>query len=358
MSVARILLGKYRELIYFLRNKEKHGIMSGLHKCSISCCEDIPHYQDVVHPSVRKGGANACNNPWWMVYTPYYKANDHFENPILSYAEDSELIKWKVLCRVVEQPRKGYNSDPALFFDGDTCMIYWREVKTERTDSDSCVTAVYAKSYDKAMKDIEFPMLKETKEFEDRLVSPAFIRHDGVYYAYAMHLKFKNEKFILKNHFLNGLVSKMLLLSSLLYLYNQQKSIGISVWKTDSLYKSFRYVKTGLIKNKNPLYIPWHLDVFEYENKLYAVIQTNQCNADIVLAVSDDFENFEIYPHPLLTSYDLNIIGKTGLYKPTAFVEEGIFNLYVSLQDTNDRDSNSLYKLEMPFIELLKLASK
>lgn len=40
--------------------------------------------------------------------------------------------------------------------------------------------------------------MKEIEVWEDRLVSPAFIKHNGRYYAYAMHLRFKNNFFSLR----------------------------------------------------------------------------------------------------------------------------------------------------------------
>ena len=78
---------------------------------------------------------------------------------------------------------------------------------------------------------------------------------------------------------------------------------------------SFEYLKTTKIKNCNYLYRPWHLDIFEYKEKLFAIIQTSQCNADICLAVSEDNENFTMYSKPLITNVSVN---KVGIYKPTA----------------------------------------
>lgn len=360
-SIFRLLLKKYRELIYPLFGRRKNGIMNDIIKCQINGFIDSAHFDDVVHPSIRECKILNEKYSWWMVYTPYYGADSTLENPILAYAIDETKENWYVYKKIVEKPSKGYNSDPALFCESDTCTVFWREYETERTTSDNVSKAIYAKQYrrDGEVINVTFPVMKEIEVWEDRLVSPAFIKHNGRYYAYAMHLRFKNNFFQFKNRYLHNIVSKILTFTSLLYLYDQQKSYGISIWKTETLEKPFKYIKTRKIKNKCRLYTPWHLDVFEYNENLYAVIQTNQSNADIVLAVSHNFEDWEMFSQPLLTSHDLLKAQKIGLYKPTAFVDnKGLFNLYVSLQDVSDRSSNRLYKLVMPFEEVLANLNK
>jgi len=99
------------------------------------------------------------------------------------------------------------------------------------------------------------------------------------------------------------------------------------------------------------LYRLWHFDFFEYDNKLYALIQTNQCNADICLAVSEDYENFRMDSKPLITNKS---IGKVGIYKPTGLVYNGIFNLYYTAQDIDMREKNNLFCTTIPMEELLK----
>ena len=64
-------------------------------------------------------------------------------------------------------------------------------------------------------------------------------------------------------------------------IWSQQKSYGIAIWRSNSLFEQFTYERTVLFLNKNRLYRPWHLDLFDYNDKRYAIVQTNQCNADV-----------------------------------------------------------------------------
>lgn len=206
---------------------KKHGIFLNFTKCQIKCEDDISHFDDIVHPSIKEATIDSEKGCWWMVYTPYYNANPALENPILCYALDKEREIWKVYNKVVPQPLIGYNSDPALFFDANICTVLWREYETERTHKDLCSKAVYAKQYfpNGISQEIAFPLLIEVDKWEDRLVSPAFINYKDIYYGYAMHLRFRNERFIFNNKLLNSISSKMLSLFALLYIYNQQKAL-------------------------------------------------------------------------------------------------------------------------------------
>lgn len=93
------------------------------------------------------------------------------------------------------------------------------------------------------------------------------------------------------------------------------------------------------------------MDFFDWEGKRYAIVQTNQCNADIALAVSDDCENFTFYKKPLITNAT---IGMVGIYKPCALVVNGEFSLYYTAQDDNNRNLNKLYCTSINFNSLLE----
>ena len=71
---------------------------------------------------------------------------------------------------------------------------------------------------------------------------------------------------------------------------------------------------------------PWHIDVFEHDGKLYAVlccVVDNRANYTFnFLAVSEDWENFRIYEKPL---------SSIKSYRSSAFVrEDGMFILYLA----------------------------
>lgn len=82
------------------------------------------------------------------------------------------------------------------------------------------------------------------------------------------------------------------------------------------------------------------MDFFEYGGKLYAIVQTNQCNADLCLVYSDDYEHFTFYNRPLITN---GTIGKYGIYKPTAGIVGDTLFLYYTAQDPDNRALNKLY---------------
>ena len=94
------------------------------------------------------------------------------------------------------------------------------------------------------------------------------------------------------------------------------------------------------------------MDFFDWRGKRYCVMQTNQCNADVALAVSTDNRNFTLLEKPLITN---DTIGKLGIYKPCAGVTpEGVFYLYYTAQDKDNRELNKLYITMMPFEALME----
>lgn len=95
-SIFRLLLKKYRELIYPLFGRRKNGIMNDIIKCQINGFIDSAHFDDVVHPSIRECKILNEKYSWWMVYTPYYGADSTLENPILAYAIDETKENWYV----------------------------------------------------------------------------------------------------------------------------------------------------------------------------------------------------------------------------------------------------------------------
>jgi hypothetical protein len=323
--------------------------------CQVSEFKSNLYHGDIVHPCVRFIEKKFKGYNWWLIYTPYYNAKADVENPILCYgvSENGEPpTDWTVYKEIIGKPLQGYNSDPTMFFDNGGLNIFWRENATPRTKKDKLYRATYGCIIsEKNQKDIKTPILCEKDIFFDKEVSPAILKVENSYVAYAMHMRFKNSRLHSDISFFEKLIQISLKLFSLLEIYNEQKTFGISIWRSKSLEEPFKYIKTFKIKKRNKLYRPWHLDVFEHENKLYAIIQTTQCNADIGLAVSDNYENFTMYSKPLITNTSIN---KIGIYKPTGFVHKDVFYLYYTAQDKNNRKLNKMYLTKLPFNELLK----
>ena len=328
--------------------------MSAGDLCQVSEFKTNLYHGDIVHPCVRFIEKKFKGYNWWLIYTPYYNANPDVENPILCYgvSENGEPPKdWTVFKEIIGKPLQGYNSDPTMFFDNGSLNIFWRENATPRAKKDQLYRATYGCIIsEKDQKDIKTPVLCEKGIFFDKEVSPAILKVENSYVAYAMHIRFKNIRLHSDFSFLDKLIQISLKTLSVLEVYNEKKTFGISIWKSDDIEKSFNYIKTTKIINRNKLYIPWHLDVFEHENKLYAIIQTTQTNADICLAVCDDDENFTMYSKPLITNFS---IGKLGIYKPTGFVHKEVFYLYYTAQERNDRKLNKLFLSNYNFNDLI-----
>lgn len=136
----------------------------------------------------------------------------------------------------------------------------------------------------------------------------------------------------------------------LLFGLGQQKSYGIARWFSDSIDKAFKYITTVKFNGVNALYRPWHMDFFVHGGRLYAIVQSNQMNADICLAYSDDFEHLTFYEKPLITNAT---IGKMGIYKPTAGVVGDSFYLYYTAQDIDNRALNKLYLTTINVSEII-----
>lgn len=350
----RGLLNIYRRVLYVLFRLNRNAVMPLGEDCSISHFDFDINQGDIVHPCVRYSENPFKGYHWWLIYTPYYKANADIENPILCFGiseNNDPPTKWEVYSQIIDKPSFGYNSDPTMLFDKGSLHIFWRENSTPATHRDSLQRATYGCVISENHRhNIEDPILCEKMEFEDKEVSPAIFKYNNVYMALAMHIKFKNPHLHSSNIFFEKMNRLFLGVLSILEIYNEQKSYGIAIWKSKSLGGRLEYVKTTAIKNSNKLYRPWHLDVFEYENKLYSVIQTTQCNADICLAVSDDAENFTMFSDPLITNKSID---KVGIYKPTALVHNGIFYLYYTAQDKDNRSLNKMYLTSLPFQNVL-----
>ena len=354
MSEVRLLLRVYRIIQYFFTGRYRLGIMPPGKKCCIEPFKIEENHGDVVHPCVRYIPEGYEGHCWWLVYTPYYNADASMENPILCYAESNKTVpptEWKIYCEVKGKPSKGYNSDPVLLYDNGQLYVFWREYGTETVEKLGHKIGTFGRVVRNGKINDEFgPVLWSEDALIDPEVSPAIISKGGRYICMATHLRFHLSWITNLPHILKTIFQTAFLIFDLLGFKGEQKGYGYSIWESKDIKSSFNYKKTIKFKNKNPLYRPWHMDLFEYDKKLYAIIQSNQCNADICLAYSDDYENFTFFKRPLITN---ETIDKLGIYKPTAGVtENGMFYLYYTAQDKTNRALNKLYLTQKPFGDL------
>ena len=359
MSIQRKLISAYRTMQYAIFSRSHYGIVKPGFEVKVTPYRFEENHGDIVHPCVRYIPNGFEGHYWWMVYTPYYAADSSMENPILCYAEETDPntppTEWKVYGLVNEKPEDGYNSDPTLLFKDGQLYVFWRENYEYSNKPHNFIRAMYAVkvnngSFEKVGKEI---LYTEDKEIDAETCPTFMLNEDGSMMAYAMHLKFHSERIRdIRNPWMKKIVLKVTGLTDLLGIYSQQKHYGIAIWQQkDDLTEPFVYAKTTKIVDCNRLYRPWHMDLFDWKGKRYAIIQTNQMNADLCLAVSDDMESFRMYKKPLITNAT---IGKLGIYKPCAGVTpSGEFYLYYTAQDPDNRKLNKLYLTTMSFDELL-----
>lgn len=359
MSLGRILLNKYRVVQYAICRRLHNGMMQHGIEVNVEPFRLEENHGDIVHPCVRYIHEGFEGHNWWMVYTPYYAADSSMENPILCYAEENDVntppTEWKVYGLVNEKPEDGYNSDPTLFYKDGQLYVFWRENYEHSNKLLKYIRATYAVkvnngAFERIGKEILYTEDKEV----DAETCPTFMQNeDGSITAYAMHLKFHSERIRdMRSAWIKMMVLKIVGITDLLGFYSQQKHYGIAIWQQQGvLTEPFIHVKTTKIANCNKLYRPWHMDFFDWQGKRYAIIQTNQSNADLCLAVSEDMEHFKMYKRPLITN---DTIGKLGIYKPCAGVTpKGEFYLYYTAQDPENRKLNNLYLTKANFDELI-----
>lgn len=350
--MIRKILSFYRRFLYIVFRRKRKGLITNLTRCEI--VGDIEDFKkDCVHPCVRYTSTSFLGYHWWMVYTPYHNANAMQENPILCYGEGKDVppIRWHVYKEIVSQPPYGYNSDPNLLFRDGKLFVFWRENETPRVKLYGLIRATFCVTLSEdGLFSYEHPVLKEASKYEDHEVSPTFLTYMDKDLALSNHVLFKLSWVDNLHPFFKFFFDKFFLVTDLLGLFAQQKSYGIAIWRGDGLQNSYTYEKTISPEKCNYLYRLWHSDAFEYKGRLYMILQSNQCNADICLAMwNNDMTKLRLYPLPLITSYSIK---KVGIYKPTALVYNDTLYIYISAQDVGNRASNLLYQCRIPFIDI------
>lgn len=354
---VRSILAQYRKLQYAICGRYHYGVMPAGNPCNHDPFEQETNHGDVVHPCVRYIPEGYLGHKWWMVYTPYYRSNDKTENPILCYGEGGDDVPptyWHVCCQVQGQPEKGYNSDPVLLYSKNNLYVFWRENLTERCTANGFARATFgAVVKADGISDVFGPVVGTEDAEIDPETSPTFVEEkDGTYRCLATHIAFHSKTIKKMPAPLRKVVNLVALALDLLGVWSQQKAYGMAQWSCNWVDGAYQYDRTIRFENKNALYRPWHIDFFEWENKLYAIVQSNQCNADICLAVSEDRIHFRFFKKPLMTN---ETCGKVGIYKPTGGVVNGMFFLYYTAQDKKKRDLNKLYLTTMTIDKLLNV---
>lgn len=345
---------RYRLFCYKLYGRKTDGFLPMGTECCVLGMEDTLHNGDIVHPCVRYIPEEFRGHKWWMVYTPYPGAKSKMENPILCWGKSecsTPPTEWVVEDLVVLEPAVGYNSDPYLLYNKGKLIVFWRENDTERVVKEGYHHATYAKVYEETgCHSVDKPILYSKDFYYDNEVSPAFISRNGGFTAYATHFRFKASWLQFENRTLRKVVGKVLMVLDILGFYSQQKLYGLAIWKGDKVTSKYKHTQTVKWHNRCRLYRPWHLDIFEHEDNVYAIIQSNSVNPDIILAESSDGVNFKLCSTPLLTTIGT---GLKGIYKPSACVIDGTFHLFYTAQIPEGAGLNKLFVTSVNFRDML-----
>lgn len=344
----------YTQLLYVICGRQRESILQKGKLCEVELLDpEDSTYGDIVHPCVRFIPEGFRGHRWWMVYTPYYGYNNKMENPRLCFGvEDSRNgasapQKWVMVEEIEEGKEVGYNSDPTMIYYDNSLYVYWRENFTERTTSIGNKRATFCKVYtEKGTESVSEPILTEPSQSSDKEMSPTFLAYNGNLYCYGVDYRFYSEKWPQR-----GFVKTILTIISKLGFYSQAKSNGIALWSGVTLKSKFDYLETNCIQNVNKLHKPWHMDFFTFEEKIYAVILSNNSRGDICLAVSNDGREFRMLKKPLLTNKTLGCI---EIYKSTAIVVDKVFYLYYTVKNYDKPLLNQMYVTSCPFIDLKK----
>ena len=350
----------YRRFLFTCHGYPSKGTMPQGFPCNVEDPTIEITHGDVVHPCIRYIEEGFEGHKWWMVYTPYYAENGKLENPRLCYTDVSNgepPTEWKYYCSIVDMPEIGYNSDPTMLFCNRQLYIYWRENKTPKAKAHGYSRlTVGCRVCKKQITLLSEHQLMETSLFFDKEVCPTFLERNGTFHAYSIHVDW-DPKFVFQ---IPSFLASKLYKYKIIYLIDalgwcdMNKCHGVAIWNSDSLEKTFHYLRTVQFENASKLYQPWHMDIFQSneqdDDALYAVVQTRQRLARICLAKSVDGETFRFYDKPLMTSKTAEM---TGLYKPTALLVGNKFYLFYTVRDNKDCNLHRLFVTSLDWKALL-----
>ena len=274
--------------------------------------EEEKYHNDVLHPCIRR----MSNGRYVMVQSPWYLCQDGIENPTLYISDDP--MKWDKGVVVEDTPEKGFNSDPNVYVEGNRIYVFWREYGTDLCDQLNALCAVVGVWTDdgKTFSKKQVYLSRKGDKIGTE-ICPILIKKDGKYRFYATWYQMSRQ---------------------------DRHNLGIAIWEGSSLEKpDFKLLKKVPFKTKNVcdkikqkrlfghlFFIPkphkfdlWHFDLFEKNDKLY-MIASEEMKDVVMLAESEDWENFKLRRKPLINAHYMeNYVGyRQTYYKPTAFVDK------------------------------------
>lgn len=282
---------------------------------------------------------------YFLTCTPYPNGNDAYENPMFYYANPREDGKAPIVFNAFsgnplqDTPAVGYNADSDIIYLNGNIYVtnrqydgvrQWVNVQKCSVYNGQFVFSEPITLYTTEQEPVNFGF---PSNYLTTLVSPSVVKCGEKVRFYQLATNSYNDLLPAK---------------------------ALIIMEGDDLEtsNSFTLLKYGSVFGPINLE-PWHMSVFPYDGKLYSVI----CCVDIdkstsqvrrafnYLAVSEDWENFRIYPRPLC-----NIAS----YRSAACVNnEGVFVLYLATLSYDpvgnlSTDGRNIVMASMPFVDLLK----
>lgn len=300
---------------------------------------DTERYQDdCLHPCIRYIPEGFAGHKWWMVQSPYYAGNSKVENPLLYYCDDGDTsFNWIYLGIVQETPDAGFNSDPMIYHESGKLWVFWREKGTPLCHRLNIVSATLGVSTSDGITYSKPKIFLTSLDPEiDSELCPILLKVNEKYCFYTSYYQFKPKR----------------------------KGLGIAIWEGSSLENPNFQLRT-ISKTVNTftcdkfkqqrignhlLFIPkplkhdiWHFDLFEVNNNLY-MISVSEWGDNIMLSTSEDYKKFRTLRTPLVNTH---YSGQNYFYKPTGYVQDGVFHLFYTAKDNKDNNRNLLFHTEM-----------
>lgn len=267
---------------------------------------------------------------------------ENFENPCLYSSNDGIHFSLMQSRPLMEKPDPYYglpafNSDPDLFIDGKDIYVLNRAIyrtkltpKRKRDDYEIRIFLIKGLLDKGRFKYYSTTLLKETTEL---IVSPCITKYRGRYLFFSLWTN----------------------------CYNDGESFDglrfVSAATVEALSEAKNWSSIKVINDK---WIPWHMSVFSYNDRLFSIVaciekgHPHRC-WQMLGEFSEDLTKMTIYPNPL-TDYNS--------YRGAAYVDEnGIFVLYTTtvgekIKGGKSCDGREVLMAKMNFESLLKRVSE
>lgn len=267
---------------------------------------------------------------------------EFFENPCIYSSKDGIHFNLMQSRPLMESPDAYYglpafNSDPDLFVEGDFIYVLnrciFRTKLTPGRHRDEYMIRLYLIKGlldEGRFKYISTNLIQESSELS---VSPCITKYNG--------------KYILLQLYTNC--------------YNDGENFeGLRYIESEKIEGLKDSCKWSSIRVKSDNYIPWHMSVFLYKERLYAIVacvrrgQGHRC-WQMLGEFNDELSELTISQTPL-TDYKS--------YRGSAYVnDKGVFYLYNTtvyerIKGSNSVDGRDVLMAHMPFDELVELLKK